>query len=43
MWLPGVVDLAAQVGGILYLDEVNAMGERVTSSCTRWPTTVTTS
>jgi MoxR-like ATPase len=32
VWLPGVVDLAARVGGILYLDEVNAMGERVTSS-----------
>ncbi len=30
--LPGVVTLAAQCGGILYLDEVNAMGERVTSS-----------
>jgi MoxR-like ATPase len=32
VWLPGMADLAAQVGGILYLDEVNAMGERVTSS-----------
>jgi len=32
VWLPGLVELAAQVGGILYLDEVNAMGERVTSS-----------
>jgi hypothetical protein len=32
VWLPGMVDLAAQAGGILYLDEVNAMGERVTSS-----------
>jgi hypothetical protein len=32
VWLPGTVDLAAQVGGILYLDEVNMMGERVTSS-----------
>lgn len=32
VWLPGIVDLAARVGGILYLDEVNAMGERVTSS-----------
>jgi hypothetical protein len=32
VWLPGVVDMAAQCGGILYLDEVNAMGERVTSS-----------
>jgi hypothetical protein len=30
--LPGVVTLAAECGGILYLDEVNAMGERVTSS-----------
>jgi hypothetical protein len=32
VWLPGVVDLAARVGGILYGDEINAMGERVTSS-----------
>ena len=32
VWLPGIVDLAAQAGGILYLDEINAMGERVTSS-----------
>ena len=32
VWLPGVVDLASKVGGILYLDEANAMGERVTSS-----------
>jgi MoxR-like ATPase len=32
VWLPGIVDLAAQVGGILYLDEVNMMAERVTSS-----------
>jgi AAA domain (dynein-related subfamily) len=32
VWLPGLADLAAQCGGILYLDEVNAMGERVTSS-----------
>ena len=32
VWLPGIVDLAAQVGGILYLDEVNAMPERVTIS-----------
>jgi len=32
VWLPGIVDLAARVGGFLYLDEVNAMGERVTSS-----------
>ncbi len=30
--LPGVVDMAARVGGILYLDEVNMMPERVTSS-----------
>jgi hypothetical protein len=30
--LPGVVALAAQCGGILYLDEINMMGERVTSS-----------
>lgn len=32
VWLPGTVALAAQIGGILYLDEVNALGERVTSS-----------
>lgn len=32
VWLPGVVDLAAKVGGFLYLDECNALGERVTSS-----------
>ena len=32
VWLPGVVDMAAQCGGVLYLDECNAMGERVTSS-----------
>lgn len=32
VWLPGLADLAAQVGGILYLDEVNAFSERVTSS-----------
>jgi hypothetical protein len=32
VWLPGVVDLAARVGGILYLDEVNALGERTTTS-----------
>ena len=31
VWLPGIVELAAQCGGILYLDEMNAMGERVTS------------
>jgi len=32
VWLPGMADLAARVGGILYLDEINAFGERVTSS-----------
>ena len=32
IWLSGVVDLAARCGGILYLDEANFMGERVTSS-----------
>ena len=32
VWLPGMADLAAQCGGILYLDEINAMAERVTSS-----------
>jgi hypothetical protein len=32
IWLPGVVELAARVGGLLYLDECNAMGERVTTS-----------
>lgn len=32
VWLPGLVDLAARVGGILYLDEINAMPERVVSS-----------
>lgn len=32
VWLPGVCDMAAQCGGILYLDEVNGMGERVTLS-----------
>jgi MoxR-like ATPase len=39
VWLPGTVDLAARVGGLLYLDEVNMMPERVTSSlhpCTDW-------
>jgi hypothetical protein len=30
--LPGIVALAAECGGILYLDEVNAMDGRVTSS-----------
>lgn len=32
VYLSGVVDLAARVGGFLYMDEVNMMGERVTSS-----------
>ena len=32
VFLPGVADLAARVGGILYIDEANAIGERVTSS-----------
>jgi MoxR-like ATPase len=32
VWLPGMVELAAQIGGILYLDEVNALDPRVTSS-----------
>jgi hypothetical protein len=32
VWLPGMVELATQVGGILYLDEVNALDPRVTSS-----------
>jgi len=32
VWLPGLVDIAARVGGLLYLDEVNMMPERVTSS-----------
>jgi MoxR-like ATPase len=32
VWLPGQADLAARVGGIFYLDEVNMMPERVTSS-----------
>jgi AAA domain (dynein-related subfamily) len=32
VWLPGVVELWANASGILYLDECNAMGERVTSS-----------
>jgi MoxR-like ATPase len=32
VWLPGLVDLASFVGGILYLDEINAFSERVTSS-----------
>jgi len=32
VWLPGICSLAAKVGGILYLDEMNMMLERVTSS-----------
>ena len=32
VWLAGVCDIAARAGGILYLDEVNMMSERVTSS-----------
>ena len=32
VWLPGMVELATTVGGILYLDEVNALDPRVTSS-----------
>ena len=32
VWLPGVCDLAARAGGILYMDEVNMMSERVTAS-----------
>ena len=32
VWLPGVVAMAARVGGILELDEIAMMGERVTSS-----------
>jgi hypothetical protein len=32
VWLPGMVELATQVGGILYLDEINALDPRVTSS-----------
>jgi len=31
-WLPGLVELAALAGGILYLDEINAFDARVTSS-----------
>jgi len=30
--LPGLADMAARIGGIFYLDEVNMMPERVTSS-----------
>ena len=32
VWLPGLVDLASRVPCILYLDEVNMMPERVTST-----------
>jgi MoxR-like ATPase len=32
VWLPGQVDMWAHVGGILYIDEANALGERVTTS-----------
>lgn len=32
VWLPGLVDLAARVPCILYLDEINMMPERVTST-----------
>lgn len=32
VWLPGIADMAARIGGIFYLDEVNMMPERVTSS-----------
>ena len=32
VWLPGIVALAAQCGGILYTDEINALVERVTTS-----------
>jgi MoxR-like ATPase len=32
VWLLGMVALASEVGGILYLDEVNMMSERVTAS-----------
>jgi MoxR-like ATPase len=44
VWLPGMADLAARVGGIFYLDEVNMMPERVTSSLhpmTDWRRTFT--
>jgi len=44
VWLPGIVDMVARVGGILYLDEVNMMPERVTSSLhplTDWRRTFT--
>lgn len=32
VWLPGIAALAAQCGGILYLDEMNAMRGNVTSA-----------
>lgn len=32
VWLPGLVDMAARVPCILYLDEINMMPERVTST-----------
>lgn len=32
VWLPGTADMAARVGGIFYLDELNMMPERTTSS-----------
>lgn len=32
VWLPGLVDLASRVPCILYLDEINMMPERVTST-----------
>ena len=32
VWLPGLVDLASRVPSLLYLDEVNMMAERVTST-----------
>lgn len=32
VWLPGVMDLSQRAGGFLYLDEINLMDERTTSS-----------
>lgn len=32
VWLPGQVDMWARCSGILYIDECNALGERVTTS-----------
>lgn len=32
VWLPGVVDLAARAGGVLYADEMNMISERFTAS-----------